>query len=135
MFRNFFSERPALQNLAKLTREHLQHFFFKKKLVEKRGLHIGLSREFCDISQKIFSFVNIFSSKAVKISFHQRYIFVDLLFCLFFLSLDVEIYDSQDSRGEGEEKCSIKKGVLKNFAKFTGKCMCWGIFFLIKLQV
>ena len=27
------------------------------------------------------------------------------------------------------QRCSIKKGVLKNFAKFTGKCLCQGLFF------
>ena len=31
-------------------------------------------------------------------------------------------------------RCSIKKAVLKNFAIFTGKHLCWGLF-LIKLQV
>ena len=31
-------------------------------------------------------------------------------------------------------RCSIKKAVLKNFAIFTGKRLCWGLF-LIKLQV
>ena len=25
-------------------------------------------------------------------------------------------------------RCSIKKGVLKNFTKFTGKNLCWGLF-------
>ena len=28
-----------------------------------------------------------------------------------------------------------KKGVLKNFKKFTGKHLCWNVLFLIKLQV
>ena len=27
-------------------------------------------------------------------------------------------------------RCSIKKGVLKNFAIFTGKHMCWSLFFI-----
>ena len=31
------------------------------------------------------------------------------------------------------QRCSGKKGVLKNFANFTGKCLCWSLF-LIKLQ-
>ena len=26
-------------------------------------------------------------------------------------------------------KCCVKKGVLKNFAKFTGKYLCWSLFF------
>ena len=30
-------------------------------------------------------------------------------------------------------RCSVKKGVLKNFAIFTGKHMCWSLFF-IKLE-
>ena len=29
--------------------------------------------------------------------------------------------------------CSVKKGVLKSLAKFTGKHLCWSLF-LIKLQ-
>ena len=31
-------------------------------------------------------------------------------------------------------KCSFKKSILKNFANFTGKRLCWSLF-LIKLQV
>ena len=31
-------------------------------------------------------------------------------------------------------KCSVKKAVLKNFAVFTGKHLCWNLF-LIKLQL
>ena len=31
------------------------------------------------------------------------------------------------------QRCSVKRGVLKNFAKFTGKHMCWSLC-LIKLQ-
>ena len=30
-------------------------------------------------------------------------------------------------------RCSVKKGIFKNFANFTGKYQCWGLF-LIKLQ-
>ena len=30
-------------------------------------------------------------------------------------------------------RCSVKQGVLKNFANFTGKNLCWNLF-LIKLQ-
>ena len=32
-----------------------------------------------------------------------------------------------------EQRCSVKKGVLKDFVIFTGKHLCWGLF-LIKLQ-
>ena len=32
-----------------------------------------------------------------------------------------------------EYRCSVRKGVLKNFVKFIGKHLCW-ILFLIKLQ-
>ena len=30
-------------------------------------------------------------------------------------------------------RCFVKKGALKNFSNFTGKCLCWNLF-LIKLQ-
>ena len=30
--------------------------------------------------------------------------------------------------------CSVRKGVLRNFIKFTGKHMCERVSFLIKLQ-
>ena len=32
-----------------------------------------------------------------------------------------------------QPRCSIKKGVLKNFANFTEKHLCWSLF-LIKFQ-
>ena len=31
-------------------------------------------------------------------------------------------------------RCSVRKGVLRNFAKLTGKHLCQSLFFLIKLQ-
>ena len=31
-------------------------------------------------------------------------------------------------------RCSVKKGVFRNFTKFTGKNKCQSLFFLIKLQ-
>ena len=36
-------------------------------------------------------------------------------------------------KGSNHLRCSIKKGVLKNFAKFTGKHLCRSLF-LVKLQ-
>ena len=30
--------------------------------------------------------------------------------------------------------CSVNKGVLKNFENFTGKHLCWGLFFLWNLR-
>ena len=44
--------------------------------------------------------------------------------CFFFYS---SIY------GSSHRRCSVKKGVLKNFANFTGKHLFWSLF-LIKLQ-
>ena len=45
-------------------------------------------------------------------------------------TLKIVIYRSN------HQKCSIKKGVFKNFAKFTGKHLCQSLLFnLIKLQV
>ena len=33
-----------------------------------------------------------------------------------------------------DRKCSVSKGVLKNFANFTGKHMCWTLFLKKRLQ-
>ena len=35
------------------------------------------------------------------------------------------VFTEAATRGE----CSIKKGVLRNFAKFTGKCLCQSLLF------
>ena len=46
-------------------------------------------------------------------------------------------YKRLDTRGKfrnSHRRCSVKKGVLKNFANFTGKHLCWSPF-LILLQV
>ena len=44
-----------------------------------------------------------------------------------------EIYGDLLAVEEAHKMCSIKRSVLKNFAKFTGKHLC-GSLFLIKLQ-
>ena len=33
------------------------------------------------------------------------------------------------SKGSSHQRCSVKKGVLENFAKFTGKHQCQSLFF------
>ena len=54
------------------------------------------------------------------ISCHQFFRFFSFIwFCLFY---------STKFRSS-HQRCSIKKGVLKNFAKFTGKQLCQGLFF------
>ena len=51
-------------------------------------------------------------------------------------TVNSKIYFSKDVSAifKSSPQCySIKKAVLKNFAMFTGKCLCWSLF-LIKLQ-
>ena len=50
-----------------------------------------------------------------------EYIFLFLLFCF-----------KKDK--SSHRRCSVKRGVIKNCANFTGKHLCWSLF-LIKLQV
>ena len=33
------------------------------------------------------------------------------------------------------QRCSVKRGVLKNFAKFTGKHLCQSIFLILKKRL
>ena len=44
-------------------------------------------------------------------------------FCFKYLIFSSEFIQKQP------QKCSMKKGVLKNFTKFTGKHMCQNLFF------
>ena len=48
------------------------------------------------------------------------------------LSLERKIFETENYRSS-HRRCSAKKGVLKNFANFKGKHLCWGLL-LIKLQ-
>ena len=43
------------------------------------------------------------------------------------------INDSNNSRSS-HRRCSVKKGVLKDFAKVTGKYPCWSVFFNNKVS-
>ena len=41
----------------------------------------------------------------------------------------VKLVNSKRFLKSSYQRCSIKKGILENFAKFTGKDLCWGLFF------
>ena len=51
------------------------------------------------------------------------------LFALISLFCKTSRYNYKSSH----RRCSVKKGVLKNCASFTGKHLCWSLF-LIELQ-
>ena len=60
-------------------------------------------------------------------------ILVDLILNLI-LKLEQETLAEFLERSKSScQKCSVKKGVLKNFVIFIGKHLCWNLF-LIKLQ-
>ena len=72
-----------------------------------------------------------------KLFFHNALAFIDLfygyhylLFHLLRLHVTSCVYNMYRS---SHQRCSLKKGVLKNLANFTGKHLCWSLF-LIKLQ-
>ena len=46
----------------------------------------------------------------------------------------VSLTTIRSHQGSNHQRCSVKKGVLKKIANFTGKHLCWS-FFLIKLQL
>ena len=47
--------------------------------------------------------------------------------------MDKTLVKTEKSAGAVVRGCSVKKYVLKNFAKFTGKYLCWSLF-LMKFQ-
>ena len=40
----------------------------------------------------------------------------------------------QNNIRSSQQKCSLTRGILKNFTNFTGNYLCWSLF-LIKLQI
>ena len=51
------------------------------------------------------------------------------IFSLIFITINHTISLKQTHFRSSHQRCSIKKGVLKNFSKFTGKHLCWRLFF------
>ena len=64
-------------------------------------------------------FVLIFMSKLSRCS----------ICCEFHNFFDLPVLPTWPSGRSSHSRCSIKKGVLKNFAKFTGKHLCQSLFF------
>ena len=77
-------------------------------------------------------------------SVYNFYIFVKEIVCLFWaifsfpfwlklnlwvLVLCVSFFLKFSYFTTSHRRCSIKKGALKNLARFAGKHMCWGLFF------
>ena len=56
--------------------------------------------------------------------------YIEVILQIFFQKIIVKHITKRSSH----QGCSVKKGVLRNFAKFTGKHLCQNLFFLIKLQ-
>ena len=53
--------------------------------------------------------------------FHYiEYIYASLTFAVYLLS---------ETSRSSHQRCSIKKGVVRNFSKFTGKHLCHSLFF------
>ena len=51
-----------------------------------------------------------------------------ILFVVFFVALTTDVSKINKNR-TSHQRCSIKKGVLKNFVKFKGKDLCQSLFF------
>ena len=45
------------------------------------------------------------------------------------LSTDYFIFDEVVVSRSSHRRCSVKTGVLRHFAKFIGKHLCWSLFF------
>ena len=58
-----------------------------------------------------------------------KFIFLDQLNLLAMFQFLTNISKFRTTHRSGHRRFSIKKGVLKNFAKFTGKHLCQSLFF------
>ena len=133
-----FSRIAVLTFFAKFTENHLCHSFFHKTgelrpatSLKKRLWHRCfpvnsakfLEHLFIEIHWWLLFSWEFFSMKRVKINyvvpfFFKRKIFTFSKFYLFF-------WECRSNHAE----LFCKKGVFKNFAKFTEKNLCWSLFF------
>ena len=130
-----FCKKGVLRNFAKFTRKHLcQSLLFNKvawlspaTLLKKKLWHRCFPVNFAKFLKTPFlTEEHIFLQNASSV-----------LFCLVTYSHILENCGEEDRKNLGlsfqtrsnRRRSSMKKGVLKNFAKFTGKHLCQGLFF------
>ena len=121
-------------NLAKwlqtfLLVKPIWHFLSASKacnIIKKGSLAQVFSCEFCAISR------NIFFYRAPTVAASEK----GVLRCAF--AKEFEVFWIVQSRGRltksgalrsSHQRCSVRKGVLRNFANFTGKHLCQSLFF------
>ena len=109
-----FCEKGVLRNFAKFTGKHLCHGLFFNKVADPKTLFLQNTSRGCFWTNN-----DLFNTKfSSKISVCENmYAYLNLHF-----TWD-DIYRSCHRR------CFVKKGVLRNFAKFTGKHMWQSLFF------
>ena len=121
-------------NLAKwlqtfLLVKPIWHFLSASKacnIIKKGSLAQVFSCEFCAISR------NIFFYRTPTVAASEK----GVLRCAF--AKEFEVFWIVQSRGRltksgalrsSHQRCSVRKGVLRNFANFTGKHLCQSLFF------
>ena len=90
--------------------------------IRKEALAQLFSCEFCKISKNTFFTEHLWATASTC----SYYILMYKYECQISKQIKCLLINSH-------RKCSLKKGVLKNFTNFTGNHLCWGLY-LIKLQ-
>ena len=112
------------------------------QLYLKRDSGTGVSCEFCEISNNTFSYRTplcdcfcLLCSQKKTFSTLQKQIFLhekNVLILHAWTSKNLCKWDLVAQYGKFRSSCPemfCKKGVLKNFAEFAGKSLCWSLFF------
>ena len=66
-----------------------------------------------------------------RLYFHEVTVHLNFRYCASFEQEVIKLHsvDSLWNARKGHQKCSVTRGVLRNFAKFTGKHLCQSLFF------
>ena len=79
------------------------------------------------LNRKVNTNINIKTTHLISLTFFSYFLSFDSHVFIFFVFCISSNYKCS------HRKCSVKKGAIRNFAKFTGKHLCQSLF-LIKLQ-
>ena len=121
-----FFKIVVLKIFTILTRKHL---YWSLLLIKETPTQV-ISCEYCDIFKNKF-----FNRTSLVVAFDvYRLNPLDYLTHFRLCSLSQITWVHQNMRHfqifrSNHHRCSVEKSVLKNFVKFTGKHLCWNLFF------
>ena len=104
------------------------NFHFLKKLTDFRHIILQSARKLKNsFMERVLQIKHFFPSSSI--SFLRSPIFLSLSFIFRFVNILDTLSLQKITFRSSHRRCSVRKDVLKNFAKLTGKHLCQSLFF------